>query len=112
MVLSMMSLIFSMANSQGVFGQVIDQVDITYNISQENTSLTTFDNPLLPPKCEPVIENIVIPIVDDVGCMGATITWMNGLRDFESTNVWFIILFGIPFSVAIALIVIKIIRGN
>lgn len=116
MVISILGIIFTSAANQGVFATVVfgGRAANYTNFTINNTNWTV--NPVAsivePPVCQPVIQGIPIPILDDVGCLGVIISWLNGLRTFTSTSVWFIAIFILPITIMTAIMIVRLFRGN
>lgn len=116
MVLSVLSILFSMARVHGVVGEVVNSPsaqNMTVFVSNNsNWSVSETNSQLIPPRCEPIFTGTPIPILDDVGCLGVMISWLTGFREFTSSSVWFTILFIVPVIVVAFVMIVRMIRGN
>lgn len=111
LVLVISAELFSMAATDGVFANVYDspQGNDTILIGG-NFTIVSENSPIMPPICEPVVPNTPLPIIDDIGCLGTTISWINGLRGYTSSNIWFVILLGIPIAVVGLILTVRIFK--
>jgi len=111
-MISLLGIIFGSASEQGVFASSpTDEPYVNYTIFNSNWTIDKKET-VQPPICEPVIPDVNIPLLDDIGCLGAVIGWMNGIRGIQSTNIWFVVIFVIPVSVIVAIAILRFIRGN
>lgn len=112
MMISLLGVLFTSASSQGIFADSPSSTpDVNYTIFNSNWTIEK-QEAVNPPICKPVIPDVNIPFLDDVGCFGATIGWINGIRGLQFNSIWLVILFGIPLAVVSIIMVVRILRGN
>lgn len=115
-MISLLGLIFSSAFNQGVFGNVIisgDSANYTaFGINNSNWTVQDTGTVLQPPICEPIIQGVTLPILDDIGCLGVIMFWLGGLRNIGWSTPFFTVLFFLPIAIVSLVMIVRLLRGN